>query len=476
MHLKTVDPGDYDWGEAPVAIVKQSSRGIIGSDLDSLIKRASNDLIMQAKNLEHRPDEELVHLFAVGDTPFYGCNRNFDGFDTETCKNRHHTFVKHAKWYRQHKNNDPKLSYGIVKASSFNEKMHRIELICALNRSKSAADRTDGLIADLELQDLASGRDIPVSMSCVLPFDYCSGCNHGARSRKEYCKSAEDGGSCHYGGLWRNIGKVAEDGHQLHANNPGCTFFDISRVRRGADRIAQVLGVVKSASVYIPHRILPNQLNHDALQSLVSCTHTLKSAEVALDLAAADARGFSESYARAFDRRGKVKTASHVEGHRIQDHLRALADANTLLPIQEFFELVAGQSLSDSVVRKVAAAAELLPNLYGGDAIVYDLIMDEEDNPYIPVSSGYAPEVRKWAEDKKKSYCLENAAIKQRAQTQAIRSVEAPLKKKASFDTQISEDTEKLLRHYAMYQLAFCVDRRNQGLDPVAVVAMNSVS
>lgn len=80
----------------------------------------------------------------------------------------------------------------------------------------------------------------------------CSGCGHRARGRKEYCR----GDVCKYGGLYHNIGRVFEDGHHLHAVNPETRFFDISGIYdensltpdRQADRVAYVLGQIKSAA------------------------------------------------------------------------------------------------------------------------------------------------------------------------------------------------------------------------------------
>lgn len=80
----------------------------------------------------------------------------------------------------------------------------------------------------------------------------CSGCGHKARGRQEYCGPEV----CKYGGLRYNIGRVHEDGHQLHADNPDTRFFDISGIfdedrlvpDRQADRVAYVLGRMKSAA------------------------------------------------------------------------------------------------------------------------------------------------------------------------------------------------------------------------------------
>lgn len=54
-------------------LVKVSSRGLIGEDLRSLVKRAGESLADQVRRLEVFPDEELVHHIALGTTETVGC-------------------------------------------------------------------------------------------------------------------------------------------------------------------------------------------------------------------------------------------------------------------------------------------------------------------------------------------------------------------------------------------------------------------
>jgi hypothetical protein len=243
-HIKMIPPGSYSFEEEQSRIIKVSSRGLIGNDLSDFIKRAGYDVARLVRSLEFRPGEVPVHLIAIGSTEKYGPNRNGDGFREAVCRKYHSTFVKHARFYRDHVNKDPAKSYGVVKASLFNEPMSRIELIVALNETEEAAKRNRGLVADKELEKLASGKDIGVSMACRVPYDICSGCGNRARSREEYCDEA----MCKYGGLKHNMGRLCHDGHILHADNTEPIFFDISHVYRPADRIAYVLGHVKAAS------------------------------------------------------------------------------------------------------------------------------------------------------------------------------------------------------------------------------------
>lgn len=167
MHEKIINLDDYHYDDQVAKIIKISNRGLRGNDLSDFIKRANHELAHAVKKMAFHKGEVPIHLIALGTTESVGPNRNFDGFTTDSCRKYHHTFVKHAKFYRHHKNKDPLKSYGIIKHSSFNEEMQRIELIVALNATKEAAEKNKGLIADEELEKLASDDTFPVSMSCV---------------------------------------------------------------------------------------------------------------------------------------------------------------------------------------------------------------------------------------------------------------------------------------------------------------------
>jgi len=170
---KIITPGSQDFHEPVAQLIKFSSRGLHGNDLDAFIKRASVQFVDKIAGMRFGPGEEPVHLLAVGATETYGPNRNGDGFKKATCQQYHPTFVKLARWYRDHNNKDTRKGRGIIKASDYNPKMHRIELIVALNVTKEAADRNRGLVADEEMEKLAKGEDIPVSMACRVSHDIC---------------------------------------------------------------------------------------------------------------------------------------------------------------------------------------------------------------------------------------------------------------------------------------------------------------
>jgi len=166
-----------------------------------------------------QPDDRYsyVHLVALGDGEYYGCNRRGDYFAEAVNKKYHNTFTKHAKCYKHHDNDDEAKSCGIVPFSTHNDRMHRVELIVGWDKD----------ICQDELAKVASGEPVATSMSCRVPFDICSWCGNKAKNRSVYCEHLRD-----------HMGKVADDGQQIYAINTQPTFFDQSIVVRPASRIA----------------------------------------------------------------------------------------------------------------------------------------------------------------------------------------------------------------------------------------------
>lgn len=145
------------------------SRKIGAHDRQQLLSRANEDLLEKLASVEFAPGELPVHILAIGSTEFFGPNRNGDGFRETVCRQYHPSFVKSARFFRQHKSGPTAPFYGTVKLSHYNERMHRIELVVGLFETAAAARRygSRAKTADLELQKLASGQDIATSMGCT---------------------------------------------------------------------------------------------------------------------------------------------------------------------------------------------------------------------------------------------------------------------------------------------------------------------
>ena len=170
--IKVVDPAGFNFDQPIMSLVDVHSRGV---DSSWLTKTAA---VLTKEMLEIRPEKGVtfMHLIALGDMESYGHNRNGDGFPKEANEKYHHTFVTHANFYRHHKNKPERghKVYGNVKYSSYNPAMRRVELIIGI-KDKDAPDT---------IQKVASGQDIPVSMACMVPHDFCSICGNKAKSTK----------------------------------------------------------------------------------------------------------------------------------------------------------------------------------------------------------------------------------------------------------------------------------------------------
>lgn len=241
--IKISSPHDWTWlglDRPLVQAIPVSSRGLRGNDLNEFLKTASPDIASRMRDVKIHPDEQPVHIIALSATENAGYNRNGDGFKCASCRQYHDTFVKKARWYRNHRNQfaagDP--YYGRVRLSSFHDDMRRIELMAVLNMSKKAMDRNGGFIADQELEKIARGEDIPVSMASNVPYDVCSSCGNQAKTRREYCTER----TCKTGGCSKYLGQLRKtasgDLVMQGVDNPINSWFDISKVWKNADRTA----------------------------------------------------------------------------------------------------------------------------------------------------------------------------------------------------------------------------------------------
>jgi hypothetical protein len=237
--------------------------GFRGADLDRFIKAASHPLAQWVRNNPPAPGEDYVHSVIFGVSERVGPNRNADAYSIKMARADLGTYEKYGRAYRNHRNRVPAEAMGVVKKAYLNEEAGRAEVIVALNRTPEAARRNNGVTADRTLHKLASGSDVAVSQACKVPGDRCSGCGNYARNRSEYCCGPADGGSCKYGGCRDNLGRVFEDGHHLHVDNPSCQFFDWSDVSdtRGADRTAFITGKVANSGRVIGGAELAELMN-----------------------------------------------------------------------------------------------------------------------------------------------------------------------------------------------------------------------
>lgn len=456
--IKVIQPHAQDFSEPVATLIKISSRGIIGADKQELVKRAGAEFAHKLENIKFAKDEVPVHMIAIGATEDYGPNRNGDGFTRDCCQNYHPTFEKFARFYRDHANKNPAKSFGIVKASAYHEPMKRIELVVAFNGSKEAAERNGGLLADKELEKLADDKEIAVSMACKIPFDKCSSCGNSAKTRAEYCDAVESGGHCKAGGLKHNMGRVLEDGHVLHADNPNPTFFDISHVFRPADRIAYVSGQLQKAAAHglVSGAELAEQLGITApigfdlgrapanrvqaqLAALTQLTQVEKNAAV-------EGNWAQTILSAAAEVQPPIDTNNAPSG-KIAEVLRGLADAGVILPVRDFLAL----TVKSANAKLISAVVYALPNVFSKLANDPDVVSLLESNMFLPANSA-PPSVRVWAEKVAHTHSVLPVNVEKRAYLAALRNVQAvefPSDKQASGKAETA-----LAQHYALYKIA----------------------
>ena len=221
-------------GEARIKLANFDELREQGSDIASFISTFKPD-----------PGYVYLHVIAMGAGEYYGCNINGDYFPEKDLIERHHTFVTNAKVFKEHDNKPTSPSYGHVVFSWYNPKMHRVELILAIDKvkGKEFIDRQ------------ARGEQLEVSMGCKVREDVCSICGNKARKRSDYCEH-----------ILRDKRKIYPDGRQPYMINYNPTFFDISIVRRRADKIAYVLEKVASRDTTVSSL---NAQAFDELDSLI---------------------------------------------------------------------------------------------------------------------------------------------------------------------------------------------------------------
>jgi len=489
MMEKVIEAGSWDGPgmELPAQMIKLSSRGLVGADRsDFLEKRAASSIFAdKLASIKLHPGDIPIHLIAIGATEGYGPNRNGDAFKEATCRAVHETFVKHARLYRNHKNKDPKKSFGKVALSVYNEPMRRIELLVIGNGTKEAADRNGGLILEKRSIDrLHDGEFLPFSMACKVAYDVCDNCFNKAANRSQYCTSdtcMSPTGQRMFG-CRDGLTKVSADGRQQFVENPNALMFDISEVIRPADRTAyggMADYMHKAASVgHTPGgaELAEWWAKQGADFSLVSpetaifrqeTATQVKLARVLADIERrvesdlehgqqrmmAQARGLDRSLGGDLD----LSAMGTLGSEKFAAALGALAGQKILLPLPVFVRLATGESREKSAELSVNVARHL-PGVFGRLTADPHLEFALRSNAFAASAKLASGDTRQWAQKQAAAFSLDSEVVRDRVFRSAIRNTPAPgfLDKSAMIKSAAAgEDGEKLARQYATYQLSF---------------------
>ena len=426
MFIKAFSPEHFDTnGEPTSEILKISSKGL-GSDN---IKRA-NLFQKIIENYSPLSNKTAVHTIAMTSSDQYGFNRNGDGWTTESLLRDHPTFVKHAKVFRHHRNTSDDPSYGIVKASMYNEDMDRVELLLELDNEKCAE----------ELALLEKEGSFPVSMACRIKYDVCSICDNRAKTAAEYC-----------GHVKKSLGQILEDGRMVGVDNPNSTFFDISRVIRPADRVAYTLRKAASNSIVSGADLaqelgysLPLDLLRDSLPK-----NAAERADILSKLSEMEKRieGVMKAHSETADCDKKEtedlakKLSYYTNSFDTDKVMRSLADNNVMLSANEYLTVMTGNP-------PVQKTAEDLKNALRG--IYSNFAQDLEE---VTKTSGYEPcdlpVTGNIAE-----ICQKLAKHRELDATLFVSRIQRVNEKNASTKTPVVNDsTLKLAKEYVRYQV-----------------------
>lgn len=496
---KVIPIGSWNLDVEPIALIKVSRSGLLGYDRDQLLqKRAAApmfaDIIKKASLL---PGDIPIHTIAIGATEKYGSNRNGDGFNEETCRKQAHTFVSSplsmwknavyydngARYYSNHKNREPKKSYGYVKAAVYNENMGRIELLILANGTKEAADRNGGMILPLATREkLADGDFIAGSMSCVLPFDKCAMCGNEAPSRADYCDedSCVDMAGSHGLGCKAGLTKLMKNGRMQYVENPNAKFFDFSEVGRPADRtayggIADYLSKAAAAG-YVPggaalaerfalaNTLGPVNLDDEKLEAWAKLAHTL----ARLEKTSGDFTELHALCSREMEQnRLDLSSLQPYGTAKCAAGLRALAAREVLLSPTDFSQLMYPAATKDQLMKLAYALSAAMPDVYG--RLVSGDLADSlrgaswlaDDSTPVSVNQHHLSKI---AED---SRSLSRKHLQERLVKSACVAYSGPLHSKHTAAVVPNLEIERLATEYAVYKLAYLTDLPNTAQHPL---------
>lgn len=195
--------------------------------------KAASDALDYIKQVEPQPGKTIILVLAMTAGEFYGCNRNGDAWperplvvgntritEDQVLPLHYKSFESNANVFRHHVNKDPEKKIGDVLKAFYNWPMHRVELLLALDNR-----RAEEIVDEIE-----RGLFPAVSMGCKVRYDVCSICGHMARNRSEYCDDAK-----------YRLTDTLPNGKVVFVWNPAPKFFDLSMVRRPADKLGYMM-------------------------------------------------------------------------------------------------------------------------------------------------------------------------------------------------------------------------------------------
>jgi len=428
--IKIVTPSAFDFDQPIMSLVDVHKNGVD----QSWLRKSAAVLTKEMSELRPEPGITFVQLLALGDQEAYGLNRNGDGFPKSANEKNHHTFVKHAKWFHNHKNK-PHLGhpdYGFVKMSAYNPEMKRVELVVGIDEKKDPDS----------IQKLASGKDIPVSMACKVPYDECTICGNQAKKPDEYCTHIKEA-----------VTQFTNDGKQIGMINWDPDFFDISKVHRNADRIAFTLRKVAG----VPNVVLgaelaqqwgitePTELIKDAkVRGRINLLKKLAEMEKEID---GEIKA-DQNMKNIADSIQDVPEIGTVPQKELSGVLKKCADARVSLPIDGFFKMVMGQRYSE-VEKDIPSAKTAMLSVFS-DAVTDPMSFLSGVGNYEPVDKGVTNVLKRAVEKVARTGSLDAGPVGGRVQLSILRKTSC-----VKLAAPVTPAGTCLAEEYARYKFAF---------------------
>lgn len=338
-------------GDSQEELIKQAGQMLQVFESRAHIKSAASRVFPKATLQEFAPPPGhfLSHMITMGSADKYGANRNADLWSDRELKKSHHTFVTHARNYREHKNQKPEYAIGVIKAARYDADLERGEVLMWTEIQKAAA----------EFERARAGEEQSGSMAASVEHDVCKCCGFISKYAQERCDHIR-----YTPGKW-----YPEFQKYAHMDNIGPIFKDYSFVGRPADRIAHFMNYLlpqeKAAAEAFPLR--GDQLAasyglfdtswREPLARIAAFDHEQDHPAKRAAMGSLFALGGSEQFpAELLD-----KMAAHPYPARV---LRSLQDRGMVMPLASFHSFVIGAPLSASLNDpRVKQAGALLPQV-----------------------------------------------------------------------------------------------------------------
>lgn len=427
--------------------------------IPTLSTKTASDVDIFVKGIQPDKDHSYIHLISLGALEWYGPNKRGDGFNEsgytfrppKPCDKDHITiqldgglkefhnpgFMSNGKVYREHHSilsgGTPQ---GEVVFATYNEPMHRGELVIKLENDKWADD----------IEKIEKGEPTYYSMGALCKTDTCAICGKTVSPNSpDRCSHLKD-----------HILEIDPDGNQAVAITDHPIFYDISRVARPADKIAFSLAKVASEfDTTEPTAVLPvmptslldtlnNRMRVDRLNLITKVASEERCCTVSTQLPVKLTDSEDEDIIKKIKTEDVPKVIFILKKHR------------AVLPPPTFIRLVGGED-SSAINDAMPMIGECLQGIFGRMLHSTGLRDFLEDGTYEgeecfdrDLFNTVLPLINK--------YSLEDEPVKRRI----IRVVITPSAKLAS-DKRICTPqalslAQKLATEYARYQLSFLTD------------------